>query len=173
MLRILKFWLITFLFFGISYAGNQFFNGPVNFFGTYKTNKGCHGCKEILNIHIHKHTKNKKGTENKIKLLVFIAPGEGLSFDAVRRATIFRNSHPNIEIRGIIIAKLQGWVNTLLSRKYLFDRTFPFYYEPGLNTAIEFHVTRIPAFVFVYKNKIVKVSGQPDLEKVYRKIKNK
>ncbi len=170
MLRILKFCFLFFVFSGILFAGDQFFNGPINFFGSYKTNEGCHGCKEILDIHIHhKHKNEKNNINNRVKLLVFIMPGSGLSADAVQRAVIFRRLYPKVAVRGIIIEKLQGWVHTLLERKYLFDKTFPFYYQPGLNTAIQFNITRVPAFIFIDKNKIVKVSGQPDLEHIYKK----
>ncbi len=170
MLRILNLCFFCFIVSGTCFAGDQFFNNPIRFFGSYKTNQGCHGCKEVLNIPIHKHgnMQGKKEQGDNIKLFVFVMPGKRLSAEAVRTAKTFQILHPEVAVRGIIIEKLQGWINTLLNNKYLFDRTFPFYYEPGLNTAIEFHITRIPTFVFVYKDKIIKVSGQPDLNKIYK-----
>jgi hypothetical protein len=177
MLRLLKKHRVFIAIFGIVFLfGNflfgqekKFFNKPVKFFGEYQTNEGCHGCEETADTDINKNAQSKEEPEKDIKLFVFIAPESSLSADAVWQAKTFGRIHPEVEVKGIIISPIEGLKEALLKNTSIFDKTFPFDYQPGLDIAQEYKITEVPSYVFVNKNKIIKVSGQPDLIEVYNK----
>lgn len=174
MLHILKYRnvIFCFLFISLSPAFGQdqkFFDNPVQFFGEYKSGEGCKGCKNVT-PEITK--KGEKGKEEKdMKLLVFVDPESRLSFDAIKAAQRLGKNYPEVEVKGILITKIEGLKERLIRNKVLFDGTFTFDYEPGFETAAKYGVTEVPCFVFIKENKVLKIGGQPDLFEIYRSFK--
>lgn len=159
-------------------APARFFNGPVKFFEEAHTDKGCKNCPdEVENDTSAPDSLTARQLDSKtvIKpsalLYVFVVPSSKYSLPAVSAAKSFSIRHPEVAVRGVVLAPITGLQESLKNSTALFDKTFTFDFDPLFDLAKKYGVSETPSFVFVKGAKIWRVSGQPELEQIFRQLR--
>lgn len=156
---------------------SPFFDGPVKFFEEVHTDSGCKGCPgeaDDSSAAIAGLTARQQNSKPAIKptamLYVFVVPGGQYSLPAVQAAKSFGVRHPEVSVRGVLLVPISGLKKSLQKNPQLFDKTFPFDFDPLFDLAKKYGISESPSFVFVKGTNAWKVSGQPDLDGVIRLI---
>jgi len=159
------------------FAGGRFFDTEVKFF---EMEKGCEGCpgktpkkdeikeprEELPDI---KKLERQKEQPPKVRLTCFISLGSPYTKKAVEDLVSFRDNHPEVAVRGVVILPLQGSKELLLKNTDIWETKIPFSVDFSPKEAEACRITATPSFVFENSNNAYKISGQPDLESVFEK----
>ena len=143
--------------------------------------KGCKGCpkkktpaKKIKSIEETKipdvkKLKTEKKQAPKITLTGFISLDSPYTKKAVESLVSFRDRHPGVIVRGVVILPLKGGKELLLKHTDLWKTKIPFKVDFSLKEAEAYRITTTPTFVFEDSHNAYKISGQPDLDSLFEK----
>ncbi len=108
-------------------------------------------------------------TARKGTLYLFTTLDCNFSGSAVKKAKEFKRRHPEVKVEGRLICKQEDLAK-MDEHDELFSEELPlpvdFCLEGGLSR--EFGIKEVPAYVFVFGEKVYKIAGQLDLEGVYQ-----
>lgn len=157
---------------GASNKEIKFFKGKIKFF---EMERGCKGCPSAKRRKKQLPEEDKSGAEGipqpetkpKISLTGFITLDSPYTTEAVKELIYFREAHPEVEVRGVVIMPLWNAKKALFDNMYIWKTEIPFALDFSLQRAKQYKISCVPTFVFEGENSACKVTGQPDLEKIY------
>lgn len=150
----------------------KFFKGKIKFF---EMDRGCKGCPSAKRRKKPVPETDKSGAEGtsqpetklKRSLTGFITLDSPYTTKAVKELIYFRETHPEVEVKGVVLMPLWNAKKALFDNMYIWKTEIPFALDFSLQKAKRYKISCVPTFVFEGENSAYKVAGQPDLDKIY------